>query len=239
MKYSVDLHIHTALSPCADKEMTPNNIINMALLKGLDFIAVTDHNSSGNAGALIKCAKDRDIVVVPGMELETSEEVHLVCLFPDVRTAAQIQKKVYRSLPDMENREDIYGTQLVMNEEDRITGRLKRLLLAATNIGLYEAFSMVRESGGAVIPAHVDRQAFSILSNLGGIPEDLYIKYLEISRNCADSSFSGHYPGISDCTFLKSSDAHSLGDILERETFLELREKSAACLLDKLRQAFT
>jgi PHP family Zn ribbon phosphoesterase len=235
MIFAADLHIHSALSPCADNEMTPNNIVNMAFLKGLDFIAVTDHNSVENIRAVLKCAESRDIIAVPGMELETNEEVHLVCLFPDVEAAFFMQEKVYRSLPDMKNREDIYGPQLIMDEEDAILGSLDRLLLTASGLGVYEVFSMVREAGGAVIPAHVDRQSYSMLSNLGAIPEDLDINYLEVSRDCDLYSFKKTHPSLAEYSFLRSSDAHYLKDIFERETVLELEERSIHCLLEKLR----
>ena len=95
-----DLHIHTALSPCADNDMTPNNIVNMALLKGLDVIAVTDHNSAENARAVIKAGEKAGLTVIAGMEIETSEEVHVLSLFPSADAAEEVQRQVYRSLPD-------------------------------------------------------------------------------------------------------------------------------------------
>lgn len=235
MNFAVDLHIHSALSPCSDNDMTPNNIVNMALLKGLDFIAVTDHNSAENLGAVLKCAEGAGLVAVPGMEIETSEEVHLVCLFPDVARALQVQGEIYGSLPPVANREDIFGSQLVMDEEDEVTGRVGQLLLTASAYSSDEIFRMVESAGGAVIPAHVDRQSYSMLSNLGSIPENMGIRWLEISKDCSEDDFRAEHPELSGYRFIKSSDAHHLGDILEREMFLDLPERSIDGLLGKLR----
>lgn len=235
MNFAVDLHIHSALSPCSDNDMTPNNIVNMALLKGLDFIAVTDHNSAENLGAVLSCAEGTGLTVVPGMEVETSEEVHLVCLFPDVASALQVQGEIYGSLPPVANREDIFGSQLVMNEKDEVAGKVGRFLLTASGYGADEIFTMVENIGGVVVPAHVDRQSYSMLSNLGSIPEGLGIRWLEVSKACDEAAFRAEHPELSGYAFVKSSDAHHLGDILERETFLDLPERSIDALLRKLR----
>jgi PHP family Zn ribbon phosphoesterase len=237
MKYAVDLHIHSALSPCSDNDMTPNNIINMALLKGLDIIAVTDHNSAENVRAFIECAAGKDILVIPGMELETKEEVHLVCLFPEEEKALKMQETVYRALPYMLNRADIFGQQLIIDKQDNITGTMERMLLRATELGVEDVVRDVNALGGVVIPAHVDRNSYSILSNLGTIPDSLDIGYLEISHNCDISEFVKVNPHLSGYGFISDSDAHILGDILERESFLELEEKSAFHLVEKLRKA--
>lgn len=235
MEFAVDLHMHSALSPCSDKDMTPNNIVNMAVIKGLDFIAVTDHNSAENLEAVCRCAGGTGLIVVPGMEIETSEEIHLVCLFPDAAGALRVQDAIYASLPPFENREDIFGSQLVMDENDSVKGKIKRLLLAASRMNTDEIFALVENAGGVAIPAHVDRQSFSMLSNLGSIPEHLNIKYLELSKDCDQYSFRAEHPELSAYKLLRSSDAHALGGILERETFFELEEKSIECLLRELK----
>lgn len=235
MKYAVDLHLHSALSPCAGEEMTPNNIVQMSILKGLDFIAVTDHNSAENLQAVCRCAEGTPLVVVPGMEVETSEEIHVVCLFPDAASALKVQHEVYLALPVMENREEIFGPQYIMDEEDRIVGKLPRMLLTATGLSLDEVFELVRGAGGVVVPAHVDRNSYSILSNLGMIPEHLGFRYLEVSRDCDLPTFAREHFLHGKYEFLRSSDAHNLGDILERESFIELEELSVTCLLQKLK----
>lgn len=232
MKYAVDLHIHSALSPCSDSDMTPNNIVNMACLKGLDIIAVTDHNSAENLASLMECAGQKSILFIPGMEIETKEEVHLVCLFPGIREAVMMQDIVYSALPDMENREDIFGEQLIIDEKDNITGYCKRMLITATGLGIDEVFKHVKTLSGVVIPAHVDRESYSILSNLGLIPENLNIRYVEISKNCDLQSYKDKNPHINGFGTIKSSDAHQLKDILEREVFIELEDISIDSVLN-------
>jgi len=224
MKYAVDLHIHSALSPCADNDMTPNNIVNMAVLKGLDAIAVTDHNTGGNLKAVSLCARKSGLVFIPGMEVETSEEVHLVCLLPDLESACVLHEEVRRALPAISNRTDIFGSQYFMDENDQITGEEDRLLINATSLSSDDIFSLVRGLGGAVIPAHVDRPANSMLSNLGWIPQELDIKYLELSGKCDKYAYKAAHPELDRYQLIKSSDAHNLGDILERESLLEIPE---------------
>jgi len=236
MKFAVDLHIHSALSPCADKDMTPNNIVNMARVKGLDFIALTDHNSGANLEAVDKCAKKTGLIFIPGMEVETSEEVHLVCLLPDLESAAVLHRHVYNSLPSIKNREDIFGKQLIMDEYDRNMDEEGRMLIMATLLNVNEVFLFVNRLGGVVLPAHVDRLSNGMISNLGMIPEDLGIRYLEISRNCSETAFRTSRPELDSYGLIRSSDAHYLGDILEREMWLELEERSPRAVIEKLKK---
>ena len=237
MKYAVDLHIHSALSPCSEDDMTPNNIVNMARLKGLDIIAVTDHNSCENLIAVAKCASMNDILFIPGMELETREEVHLVCLFPDIGSAMSMQELVYKALPDIKNRKEIFGRQLIMNENDEIEGEVSQLLLTAADFEIDKVFSIVDDMGGVVIPAHIDRESYSIISNLGVIPDNLNIGVVEISRECDGKEYRRKNSFLSEYKFIKSSDAHALRNILERESFVELEERSVVCLINALRTA--
>lgn len=234
MKFAADLHIHSALSPCSDDDMTPNNILRMAALKKLDIIAITDHNSAENLESFIRCGYRENILVVPGMEVETAEEVHLLCYFPSAGAAVEIQRHIYENLPDMRNREDIFGRQLLLDDEDNITGRVERMLLTAANIGIEDITAMVRDAGGAVVPAHVDRESYSILSNLGIIPGELGFNYLELSRQCSPRQFAQDHPVYTGMRFLQSSDAHHLWDILERESFLDLEKRTLDCFLRHL-----
>ncbi|HHV96480.1 MAG TPA: PHP domain-containing protein [Clostridiaceae bacterium] len=234
MKYYVDLHIHSALSPCADDDMTPNNIVNMAMLKGLDIISVTDHNSAENLEAVIKCGKKTGILVIPGMEIETREEVHVVCFFPSLNSALKMQHEVYKALPSIKNRSDIFGNQLIFDEQDNVVSSLERMLITATNITIEEVNKKVKELGGVMVPAHVDRESYSILSNLGMIPEEFKFRYLEVSRFCNIKTFLQKYPNLSHYKFIISSDAHNLGSILERESEIELEEKSVSCFIEHL-----
>lgn len=231
MKYAYDFHIHTALSPCGDNDMTPNNIVNMALLKELDIIAITDHNSCENAAAVMKVAEGTDLIVIPGMEVETSEEIHMVCLFPDIVSANHMQEVVYNHLPPLENRVSIFGEQLILNEEDDIVGENKRLLLTATSLSIYDVVKYVRQFNGVAFPAHIDRSSYSVLSNLGWIPEDLDVHTLEVSKNADLEKSKLNY---SKYNVIRSSDAHYLPDIFEREQFLDLEFKSISQVIKLL-----
>jgi PHP family Zn ribbon phosphoesterase len=216
----------------------------MALLKGLDIIALTDHNSGENVPAVLACAKGTDLMVVPGMELETQEEVHIICLFPDYSSLSKLQDIVYEKLPPIPNRPDIFGNQIIMDSEDESTGECDKFLITACEISVEDIFDLVSELGGVAYPAHIDRDSYSILTNLGGIPESYKGMYLELSdykdRERQDSrfdrDFSSKIPGLlsKGYHFIKSSDAHYLGNILEAGNFLELEERSIPALLRKL-----
>lgn len=231
-----DLHIHSALSPCGDMEMTPNNIVNMAVLNGLSIIALTDHNSVGNVRAAMACAKDKPLCVVAGMELETVEEAHFVCLFPTLKQAESFEAftKDYRI--GIENRPDIFGEQAYMNEQDEITGYEPHLLTAALSCSIYDAAPVVREIGGVIVPAHVDKTAYSIISNLGMVPADLNFSTVEISKNTTFADAKGRFPYLENYRLVTSSDAHYLWDIYENQNPVELEEVSAACLIETLKQ---
>lgn len=238
MKYAVDLHMHSCLSPCADADMTPNNIVNMSIIKGLDIIAITDHNSGENAKAIMECAEGTPLVVIPGMELETSEEVHVVCLFRSLENLINFQNLVYTVLPDMRNRPDIFGDQLILDKDDEVIGECDRMLITATDLIIDDVFGLVKKYGGVAYPAHIDRDSYSVLSNLGGIPESYRGRYLELSKNCDFTKFliNGNHFVENGYHFIRASDAHHLWDIYDRENFMELSEKSISAVLDKLNQ---
>ncbi len=236
MRVAYDLHIHTALSPCADKEMTPNNIVNMSVLKGLEVIAITDHNSCRNVDACIRCATDSTLVVIPGMEVETAEEIHVICLLPDVERALELQNWVYSKLPQIQNNEAVFGSQLIMNEKDEIIDIEERMLLVATNITINDIFDTVHNRlDGVVIPAHIDRQSNSLLASFGVMPEDIEISCVEISKGNKDPDFSSRHGLSEDINRVYSSDAHYLGNINERENYLDVEDKTCESIIKSLR----
>lgn len=236
MKYYLDIHIHSALSPCADNDMTPNNIVNMAVLKGLDIIAVTDHNSAANCEAVMRCAAKRQILAVPGMELETKEEVHVICLFPTLAQAVRMQEIAYAALPARLNEAGIFGEQILFDEDDTPIGFEKRMLLTATTLSLTQAVLTVKDMGGVAVPAHIDRNSNSLLANLGFIPEELDLLYFEVSKKCDLDMFLAKNEFLRQFRFVQTSDAHYLGDILEREKYIELDELSTFGLIRRLRR---
>ncbi len=236
MKLAYDLHIHTALSPCADNDMTPNNIINMSMLKGLEVIAVTDHNSCENVKACMACAENKPLLVIPGMEVETAEEIHVICLFPELKYADEMQAWVYSCLPKICNNELVFGTQLVMNADDDITHIEKRLLLTSAAISINQIFEVVEKRlNGVAIPAHIDRQANSLLSSFGVMPEDIFINCVEIRNKAEEAELIQRHKTLKDIKRIYSSDAHYLGNISERENFIEVEKKSAGSIIGLLR----
>ncbi|QZY56589.1 PHP domain-containing protein [Crassaminicella profunda] len=235
MKIAVDFHIHTALSPCGDEDMTPNNIINMCILKGLDAIAITDHNSVENCIACLQVAKNKGIIVIPGMELQTKEEVHLICLFKSIDKALSFQKLVYDKLPVKENNPKLFGRQLIFNKKDEVVGENKRMLIGSSNLSINEVFHEVEKRAGIIIPAHVDRNSYSLIGTLGFIPKELSIKTLEVSKTCNLNTFLDKYRYLRKYQFIQSSDAHYLWDILERENFIEVDQKNIGSIFESLR----
>lgn len=219
-----DFHIHSALSPCADQDMTPGNIVSMAKLKGLDVIAVTDHQCCGNVNSAMVLASRFGITVVPGMELETNEEIHSICLFPDLKSAMIFDKIVREHLPGIENRVDIFGEQLLFDENDERVGIEKLLLLTPCALSFNEAQKQVQNLGGVMYPAHVDRDSYSILTVMGEIPREYAGKTLEISAKCDLDVFLQKHPQINDFKLVQSSDAHLLEDISEPGYLLEIDE---------------
>lgn len=228
MKVYYDLHIHSALSPCADDDMLPCDIVNMALVNGLQVIAVTDHNSVRNARAAVEFGRERGLLVLPGMELETSEEVHVVCLFEDIGAAEAFGQEVEKRRIPVVNRVEVFGRQLIADKYGNITGEEKLLLSTATRIGLYEAPGLAARYGGAVFFAHVDRESHGAVSILGGVERSMEIMSAELSAAAGEPEWRARYPWLK---LLRSSDAHSLWQIAEREHFMEIPELSAAAIV--------
>lgn len=233
MKLNYDLHIHTALSPCGANDMTPNNIVNMALINELDVIAVTDHNACENINAVIEVAKATDLLVIPGLEIETKEEIHILCLFSDINDVYNVHKLICEKLPNIKNKKDLFGDQLIFNKEDDIIGYSDRLLAFATDISIDKLHSIINENNGVFIPAHIDRPSYSIVSNLGMIPNNMPLSTIEISRFADFEAYSKKYH---EYLILQSSDAHDLGYIGICNRNLEVPERTVQSIIKVLRQ---
>jgi len=237
MRIKYDFHIHTALSPCALNEMTPNNIVNMAILNELDAIAVTDHNSGKNLSAVLEVAKQTELIVLPGMEVESREEIHVVCLFSSLSSVYKMQTLVYDHLPKLKNRSKVLGEQLILDVNDEIVAKEDQLLSFASDLSFETILSMTRSIGGIAFPAHIDRPSYSVLSNLGMLPPDADITCLEISQYADYDQYKLKYPKH---FIIQSSDAHELGyiGICNRYMELECENKesiTAQMLIDYLR----
>ena len=219
-KVCYDLHTHSALSPCGDNEMTVNNLVNMAVLNGIHVLAITDHNSCKNCPAAMKVAEELPITVIPGMELCTSEEVHVVCLFPTLEKAMAFDAYVHERLPKIENRAEIFGEQRILNEQDEIIGYEPYLLINATTISIEEVADLVRRFGGVCWPAHIDKSSTSVFSNLGYFSPDWGFSVVEIADRSRIDEFAPKIPGFENMLVLTNSDAHYLWNISEGENFL-------------------
>ncbi|MEO2263596.1 PHP domain-containing protein [Dorea sp. YH-dor228] len=210
-----DLHLHSCLSPCGDDDMTPANLVGMASVKGLDVIALTDHNSCKNCPAAMKHGEEYGVIVIPGMELTTAEEVHVVCLFPDLESAMSFDAYIYEHILPIKNRENIFGKQQIMNEFDQVIGQVDRLLISATDISFDHVFSLVESYHGIAYPAHIDKSTTSLLSNLGFVPPDSTFSCAEINNFDHLHRIQKEHPYFLNCNMISSSDAHYLIDINE------------------------
>ena len=201
MKLYYDFHIHSALSPCGDNDMTPNNLINMSIIKGLDAVALTDHNACENV------------------------------LFPTADAAEEMQRILTDSSPFIPNRPEIFGNQYIMDENDEICGEIDRMLVTASGLDIYTVVAAAKDLGGTAYPAHIDRESYSVLSNLGFIPPDLDISAVEItekSRAALEGEYSNRY------NIITSSDAHYLWDISERNHYIEVSDTSVRGILNAI-----
>lgn len=226
-----DLHIHSCLSPCGDDDMTPGNIVGMAAVKGLDVIALTDHNSCKNCPAAMKFGEAYGVTVIPGMELTTAEEVHVVCLFPTLSDALAFDAYVYAHLLPIKNREDIFGKQKVMDNTDQVTGTVEHLLINATDLSFDQAFDLAAAYHGIAYPAHIDKSTTSLLSNLGFVPPESTFTCAEIRSFDALHRIQKEHPYFLHCHMLSSSDAHYLSDIKEPDDQLYAKSRELPDLL--------
>ncbi len=234
MRAYYDLHIHSCLSPCADNDMTPNNIVNMAKLANLTMIALTDHNSTKNCKAAVEIGKKVGVLVIPGMELCTIEEVHVVCLFPTIEKAETFEAALSQKRIRVRNRPEIFGDQIIMDELDREIGREEFLLVNAINISIGEVTHLVKEYAGAAFPAHIDKGSYSVLSSLGEIPPEAEFKTVEVFRKQNVEKLLKEHKKLSKMSILFNSDAHTLGQIGEKEKSIFLDEISIEALLAKI-----
>lgn len=224
-KYFYDLHIHSCLSPCADDDMTPANIAGMAAVQGLTLVALTDHNSCKNCPAFFTHAKRYGIVPVAGMELTTAEDIHAICLFPDLESAMRFDSIVSDRLIKVKNNAAIFGNQFIMDENDEKIGEEEYLLLNATSIDLEEAFNTVRSLGGVCYPAHIDRESGGLIAVLGDFPEEPVYTAFELNFKDSLEEYRERFPVIDSKHFVVSSDAHNLWSISEAENSLDLDDE--------------
>ena len=231
-KFRADLHIHSCLSPCGDWDMSPRRIIQRSLEVGLDLIAICDHNTVENAGPAVREGRKKGLHVLPGMEVCSREEVHMLALFDELSQALDMQSYVYAHLPG-ENKPEIFGCQVVANENDEVLGENPRLLIGATRLGVHDIAAKTRLLGGLCFCCHVDRPAYGIINQLGFIPADLVLDGVEISRHVKLAEAHKIVSGIENFSCITSSDAHFIEDIGKVWTVFQM----AAPTIDEIRKS--
>jgi len=223
-RYYYDLHIHSCLSPCGDNDNTPNNIVGMGVLAGLQIMALTDHNTCRNCPAFFEAAKKQGIIPIPGMELTTAEDIHMVCLFPDLESAMEFDREIQTRRIRIPNRTDIFGDQYVMNGQDEIVDIEPHLLSNATTVSVEEAPALTARYGGVCYPAHIDRQANGIIATLGFLPPDMHFPTVELHDGEKEAQYRAEH--IPDTTrVVVGSDAHVLWDIRDKAAWLEIPDE--------------
>ncbi len=232
-EFKGDLHVHTCLSPCGDFSMLPALIIMKAKERDLDIIGICDHNSTENVMAVKKVGTMEGVTVIGGIEITSQEEVHILALFDDDADLQRIQNIVYEHLPGV-NDEDAFGEQLIVDEKDEILGFNEKLLIGATTLFLEQVVDIIHQLGGIAIAAHVDRDAFSVIGQLGFIPEGLDVDGLEISPRNSVEDIRAKFPQVNDYPLVSFSDAHYLEDIGKRATSFLIEKPS----IEELNKAF-
>ncbi|MEA5016687.1 MAG: PHP domain-containing protein [Candidatus Limiplasma sp.] len=227
-----DLHIHSCLSPCAQDDMTPANIVGMARVKGLDVIAVTDHNCALNLPAALAAGKEMGVQVLPGLEVTTKEDVHVLAYFEALEDAMAFGRVVDAHLPWVQNQPELFGRQWVMDSRDQVDYEWEKLLLNATDFSLERLCALIGERGGVAVPAHINRGSNGMIGALGLMPMLPAHPLVEVAPAlpCPAYATQGR-------TLLHASDAHRLEDILERVFALEVEEATVKGVLGRFRQA--
>ncbi len=234
-----DLHIHSCLSPCGDNDMTPNNLANMAALSGCEIIAITDHNTCKNAPAVMKAGEAIGLLVVPGMELCTSEEAHVVCLFETLEGAMEFDSYIYKNMPHIQNRADIFGEQRMLDENDEFLGLEENLLLVSSFVSVNEVKALAEQYGGTAFPAHVDRDSYSVTAALGSIPAEAGFASAEVTRDCDLDKLKLLYPELEGMRIVRDSDAHYLESLTGEPGRLTLPEKTVSAVVNALRNGLS
>lgn len=226
--------MHSCLSPCGDNDMTPYNLVNMSKLMGYDIIALTDHNSCLNCASAVKVGEEIGLTVIPGMELCTVEEIHNVCLFPEVYNALEFSSFIHAAMPEISNNPKIYGEQRIMDTADGILGYEPRLLTLASSVQEDDLVKTVSEYGGVCFPAHLDRASYSLLSVLGFLYPELGFTAAGFSRKAYIPLYTEKHPLLKNMKLFKNSDAHYLEDIPEPMNEIDLPVCSAKAVVEYL-----
>jgi predicted metal-dependent phosphoesterase TrpH len=216
-EFVADLHVHTCLSPCGDLDLSPRAIVETAQNKGIDMIAICDHNTCENVEAVTRAASGRGLKVLAGMEVTSEEEVHIVALFENVNDALTLQSVIYDHLHG-ENDENVFGLQVVVNEFSEVLGFNEKLLIGATDLSIDRVVEYIHRFNGLAIAAHIDREGFGIIGQMGFIPDSVQLDALEISSKMPIQEAKNQFKIYSHYPFISSSDAHLLEEIGQSTT---------------------
>ncbi|MCK5776741.1 MAG: PHP domain-containing protein, partial [Bacteroidales bacterium] len=233
--FRADLHLHTVLSPCGDLEMSPSRLVEQAHLMGLNIIGITDHNSTKHAHLVEKLAREKGIFTLCGAEVTSKEEVHLLCFMPDKKSLRKLQDYIDKHLQKIPNKPDYFGEQLLVNEKEEILNEEPYLLINALDQDVDEISAFVYEQEGIFIPAHIDRAAFSLTSQLGFVPPDLKCHAYEISKHTTVEKMIDTAPYLQNSCYIESCDGHYIADVatvfsvmhMEELTFEEIKKALA------------
>jgi PHP family Zn ribbon phosphoesterase len=231
--FRCDLHVHTCLSPCADLDMFPRAVVEKAMAERLDLIAICDHNAVENVQFVLKLVEGKPLDILPGMEITSREEVHLLAVFDSLDDLMKMRDIIYAHLHGT-NREEIFGCQAIVNELDEVDGFNDRFLLGAVDLSLLEIVHHIHEFGGLAIASHIDRESFSVIGQLGFLDPDIPFDALEVTHRTGLSGARSKYPELSRFTFIVSSDAHLINDIGQAATTIFLERAT----VDELKMAF-
>lgn len=219
-----DLHIHSALSACADDDMTPNNILNMAVIKGLDVIAICDHNSCKQQPAIAKAAMDKPIKVIFGVEVTSSEEVHVLCYFNELDNCMVFDRWLETVLLPIENNEKFFGKQLIFDDHDEVIDKVSVCLSLATTASMKEIIGKTYLLGGRCVFAHAMGKSHGIIRQLGFIPTDISVSGIEVTNPLHQIDLVKSHPRFENALWLINSDAHQLIDINERDFYITSKQ---------------
>ncbi len=211
-RFQADLHIHTCLSPCGESGMSPRRIAEQAKLRGLDIIGICDHNSAENVACVKKVGEKEGLTVIGGIEVTSQEEVHILAFFDEDKDLFELANHVYDNLPGV-NDERVFGEQIVVNEDDEVLGFNKRLLIGATVLPLHQIVDRIHSLSGLAIASHIDRESFSIIGQLGFIPDGLELDGLEVSPRLSLEKARLEFGRALDLPLVTFSDAHTLEDV--------------------------
>ena len=226
--FKADLHLHTVLSPCGDLEMSPSAIVDRALERGLDMIAISDHNTTRQVKVCQKIGRERGLFVLGGVEVTSQEEAHCLCFFETDAQLDDFQSFLDAHLPPIPNDEDRFGYQLIVDENDEITGEEPFHLLNAIDVDIDGLYDEVHRIGGLFVPAHVNKSSTSLMSQLGFVPPDLRADGLEINKFTTRDDFVKKFAYLKRFNFITDSDAHFIPDVGSVYNVIHMEHRSFA-----------